>query len=169
MLDLPRLPSGDCPDRDKFQSCPRTWIPRDASRYLSHAWYAVVEAQARRVASAFLAPAMTRGLPTDLDWSRYLELKRWWCMSVAALVRGARDFDVISNASYTRAMKRRSADGCRGEEPGSFDGALPQPTFLSRAMAMAELSLEDVANAAQLPREVVSRIVGRQRPSLLGP
>jgi Zn-dependent peptidase ImmA (M78 family) len=130
-----------------------------------------VEAQAHRFAGALLAPAdaILTELPRDLDWSRYFDLKRRWGMSMAALVRRAKDLGVITDATYTRAMKQRSAHGWRKEEPGAVDRALPHPTFLSRAMSMAELSVEDVAAAAQLPATVVSRVVGRSKPSLLNP
>ena len=56
-----------------------------------------VEAQAHRFAGAFLGPkrALRPQLPSDLDWGRYLQLKRTWGMSMAALVRRAKDLDVI--------------------------------------------------------------------------
>ncbi len=130
-----------------------------------------IEAQAHRFAGAFLAPAdaILAELPRDLDWPRYFELKRRWGMSMAALVRRAKDLEVITDATYTRAMKQRSAYGWRKKEPGSADRALTQPTFLSRAMTMTELNVEDLAVAAQVPPAVVSRVVGRPRPSLLSP
>ena len=52
---------------------------------------------------------------------------------MAALVRRARDIGKIDDATYTRAMKQRSAYGWQRVEPGSSERALPAPTFLSRA------------------------------------
>ena len=86
---------------------------------------------------------------------------------MAALVRRAKDLGVIDDAMYTRAMKRQSAHGWRKVEPGSTDRALPTPRFLSRAMSMAEMSHSLLAERAHLPQDVVQRIVGFERPSLV--
>ncbi len=128
-----------------------------------------VEAQAHRFAGAFLGPANALGpeLPSDLDWGRYLHLKRRWGMSMAALVRRAKDLGVIDDVLYTRAMKQRSAHGWRLVEPGSGDRAPPAPRYLSLAASLAETDVDDLADRAHLPRAVVARIVGDQRPSLI--
>jgi Zn-dependent peptidase ImmA (M78 family)/transcriptional regulator with XRE-family HTH domain len=128
-----------------------------------------VEAQAHRFAGAFLGPAEALGpeLPSDLDWGRYLHLKRRWGMSMAALVRRAKDLGVIDDGLYTRAMKQRSAHGWRFVEPGSDDRAPPAPRHLSVAAALAETDVGNLAEQARLPRKVVARIVGDQRPSLV--
>ena len=128
-----------------------------------------VEAQAHRFAGAFLGPADGLGpeLPSDLDWGRYLQLKRRWGLSMAALVRRAKDLGVIDDAIYTRAMKQRSAHGWRFVEPGSGDRAPPAPRYLSVATSLAETDIGDLADRAHLPRKVVARIVGDQRPSLV--
>ena len=128
-----------------------------------------VEAQAHRFAGAFLGPkrALRPQLPSDLDWGRYLQLKRHWGMSMAALVRRAKDLKVIDDATYTRAMKQRSSYGWRGKEPGSDDRAVPAPQFLSLAASLANLSAEQLADRAHLPTAVVERIIGNPLPSLL--
>ena len=128
-----------------------------------------VEAQAHRFAGAFLGPADALGpeLPSDLNWGRYLHLKRRWGLSMAALVRRANDLGVIDDAIYTRAMKQRSAHGWRLVEPGSGDRAPPAPRYLSVATSLAEMDVGDLADRAHLPRKVVTRIVGDQRPSLV--
>ena len=127
-----------------------------------------VEAQAHRFAGAFLGPAkaLSNALPRDLDWARYFELKREWGISMAALIRRARDLGVIDDATYTRAMKQRSAYGWRKSEPGSADRSLPAPRFLRRAMSKANLSSSHLAEQAHLPEDVVKRIVGKPKPSL---
>ena len=68
---------------------------------------------------------------------------------------------------YTRAMKQRSAYGWRDGEPGSTDRSLPAPRFLRRAMSKAEMSPSRLAKQAHLPEDVVLRIVGTQKPSLI--
>ena len=127
-----------------------------------------VEAQAHRFAGAFLGPAdaLRRELPTELDWSRYLQLKRRWGLSIFALVRRAKDLGVIDDATYTRAMKQRSAHGWRTAEPGSKDRGLPAPQFLGQAVSLANISSTELASRSHLPRAVVDRIIGDQPPAL---
>ena len=127
-----------------------------------------VEAQAHRFAGAFLGPAeaLRKALPRDLNWSRYLELKREWGMSMAALIRRAKDLGVIDNTIYTRAMKYQSARGWRKVEPGSTDRSPPAPRLLRHAVAKAQISTAGLANQAHLPKGVVQRIVGTGKPSL---
>ena len=128
-----------------------------------------VEAQAHRFAGAFLGPAkgLKEELPNDLDWDCYFDLKRRWGISMAALVRRAKDLEVIDDAEYTRAMKQQSAYGWRKVEPGSTDRSLPSPRFLNRALSMAGVSPSRLANQAHLPKDVVLRIVGAEKPSLV--
>ena len=128
-----------------------------------------VEAQAHRFAGAFLAPekAMRKALPRDLDWDRYLELKREWGMSMAALVRRSKDLGVIDDTMYIRAMKQRSAYGWRETEPGSTDRSLSAPRFLRHAMSKANMSPSQLARRAHLPEDVVLRILGKKKPSLI--
>lgn len=128
-----------------------------------------VEAQAHRFAGAFLGPArpMQKVLPRDLNWGCYLNLKREWGMSIAALVRRAKELGVIDDAMYTRAMKYQSARGWRKVEPGSTDRLLPTPRFLRRAMARVQISTSHLANRAHLPEDVVLRIVGERKPTLI--
>ena len=128
-----------------------------------------VEAQAHRFAGAFLGPkrALRPQLPSDLDWGCYLQLKRTWGMSMAALVRRAKDLNVIDDATYTRAMKQRSSYGWRFKEPGSGDRAVPAPQYLSLAASLAEISAEQLADRVHLPTGVVKRIIGDRPPSLV--
>ena len=130
-----------------------------------------VEAQAHRFAGAFLGPAdaLRRELPCDLDWGCYFRLKLRWGMSMVALVRRAKDLGVIDDSLYTRAMKQRSAYGWRRAEPGSDDRALPSPRLLGLAASLARMSSTQLAGRAGLPVEVVERIIGDQRPSVVVP
>lgn len=128
-----------------------------------------VEAQAHRFAGAFLGPRkrLREELPRELDWIDYFELKRRWGMSMAALVRRAKDLGIIDEAMYSRAMKQQSAHGWRRVEPGSTDRPLPAPRYLSRAKSMANMTHSQIADAAHLPKDVVRRIVGSSKPTLV--
>ena len=128
-----------------------------------------VEAQAHRFAGAFLGPEESLGpqLPSDLDWNCYLRLKFTWGMSMAALVRRAKDLDVIDDSTYTRAMKQRSSYGWRFKEPGSSDRAVPAPQYLRLAASLANMSADQLADRTYLPTRVVKRIIGKPPPSLV--
>jgi Zn-dependent peptidase ImmA (M78 family) len=78
-----------------------------------------VEDQAHAFAAAFLMPAEDIGeqLPTTVDWARLFELKRYWQVSLAALLRRARDLGRMSPATYLTAVKAASARGWRRVEP----------------------------------------------------
>ena len=129
-----------------------------------------VESQAHRFAGAFLAPkeAIRPEIPRDLDWKSYLALKARWGVSMAALIRRARDLDVIDDEKYARAMKQRSAYGWRTVEPGNELRPQPTPTLLSKAADIARLSIDDIANRAGIPTAVAKRIIGEgQRPAVV--
>lgn len=128
-----------------------------------------VEAQAHRFAGAFLGPEQSLGpqLPSDLDWNSYLRLKFTWGMSMAALVRRAKDLGVIDDSTYTRAMKQRSSYGWRFKEPGSSDRAVPEPQYLKLAASLSGMSAEQLADRTYLPTRVVKRIIGKSLPSLV--
>jgi Zn-dependent peptidase ImmA (M78 family) len=78
-----------------------------------------VEDQARMFAAAFLMPAdeIRDQLPTAVDWARLFELKRKWQVSLAALLRRARDLGRMTPATYLTAVKAASARGWRRVEP----------------------------------------------------
>lgn len=63
------------------------------------------EREADSFASAFLLPkeSFLPVCPRRLNWDHFVELKRRWRVSLAALVRRARDLGRLSDASYRRA------------------------------------------------------------------
>jgi Zn-dependent peptidase ImmA (M78 family) len=90
-----------------------------------------VEAQAHQFAAAFLLPADEIGsqLPATVDWPRLFELKRYWQVSLAALLMRARTLKRMDQATYLRAIKTASARGWRRVEPVPL-GKPEQPTTL---------------------------------------
>jgi Zn-dependent peptidase ImmA (M78 family)/transcriptional regulator with XRE-family HTH domain len=132
------------------------------------------EQEAHEFAAAFLAPAdMIRDqLPKRVDWRELVDLKAEWGVSIAALLRRARDLEVISDHAYVNAVKAMSARGWRRDEPGDeLLGKPERPVLLRRAVALLndqDCSLDDLAMEAGLPTEMISRLLGRQdsRPSV---
>jgi Zn-dependent peptidase ImmA (M78 family)/transcriptional regulator with XRE-family HTH domain len=132
------------------------------------------ERDAHAFAAEFLMPeaAIRAELPARLSWSRYIELKARWGVSIAALVRRARDLDVITQYAYERAMVQISKRGWRIHEPAPVP--VEDPTLLQRAlvlMADAE-GLDDRAVAAHLRlhpdqvAELLSDVTIPRRPRL---
>lgn len=128
-----------------------------------------VEVQAHRFAASFLYPAeiALTELPTRIDgagWRQLAALKRKWGMSLAALVRRAKDLDVIGENEYRNAMKFMSVRGWRKDEPGDRElGAPESPLLLERALRTIEvehdLTLEEITASADLPLADVSELL----------
>jgi Zn-dependent peptidase ImmA (M78 family)/transcriptional regulator with XRE-family HTH domain len=107
----------------------------------------VLESQANRFASAFLLPreSFLAECPTWLNWDHFYELKRRWRVSVAALIRRARDLGRISDASYRRAYVHLNRTGERQHERD--EPPYEPPTLISSALdAVADdISASEVA------------------------
>jgi Zn-dependent peptidase ImmA (M78 family) len=80
----------------------------------------IVEQQAHRFASEFLAPSaqVRPELPARANWTRLVQLKEHWGMSMAALLYQARYLGVMSDVTYRNAMIRMGTEGWRRAEPG---------------------------------------------------
>ncbi len=134
-----------------------------------------LEREANQFASAFLMPraSMLRELPTRLRWPHFVELKQRWKVSLAALVRRARDLGRITESTYRRAcitLSKRRASG--QPEPAEPEPEYPQ--YFEKAFAAAAMDFRDPAVASRLrlhPGEVISMIgdvVGTQQQLPLG-
>ena len=153
----------NAPDRSRF----------DAAHELGHLVLhqdvrpgsASAEEEAHRFAAEFLMPAsvIPTELPQRLNWRRYLELKARWGVSLAALVRRARDVGVISDSAYQRAMIELGRRGWRKAEPDVLPEA-EAPELVSRALALLEqerqFGLEDFATELQLPIGEIRALAG---------
>jgi Zn-dependent peptidase ImmA (M78 family)/transcriptional regulator with XRE-family HTH domain len=87
------------------------------------------EAEADMFAAEFLAPAediapQLQGLTTR-DLPRLLELKAQWGISIAALIRRAKDLDLISDRQYREFQMRLGRMGWRTVEPGTLPAESP--------------------------------------------
>ena len=128
------------------------------------------EAQANRFASAFLLPAeeIRDQLPSGPDWVRLLTLKQRWHVSLAALLRRASDLAVMSDPTYTQAMRTVSTRGWRISEPGEL-GAPESPRVLSLAIKSAATDTSGLASETGWPRALIDEVVAASadsRPAL---
>jgi len=133
------------------------------------------EREAHHFAAAFLMPAddIIDLLPTSLVWRNLVDLKAEWGVSIAALLRRARDLGTMSPHTYVNAMKAMSARGWRKIEPGDeLLGAPERPVLLERALKTLQaqgISLDRLADDAALPVAEIERLVGfsiDSRPTL---
>ncbi|GCD19267.1 XRE family transcriptional regulator [Cellulomonas algicola] len=109
------------------------------------------EAQADQFAASLLAPpeqirpALT-GL-TTAQFRRLVELKPVWGMSVAALVRRARDLGEISDRQYREFQLRLTSLGWKTSEP--IDIPAEHPTTLRNVLARRLAAGQPVADLAR--------------------
>ena len=124
----------------------------------------IIEAQAHQFAAAFLMPAadIVAELPASADWATLLRLKAKWHVSIAALIRRARDLSVMDERTYVQACKTMSVRGWRKHEPGDL-GSPEKPILLRRAIEVAAeigTTLSDLVRRAGLPENDVRAILG---------
>ena len=120
-----------------------------------------LESQANRFASAFLLPRDSFGAecPTWLKWEHLYELKRRWRVSVAALVRRARDLGRISEASYRRAYVHMNRTGERRRERD--EPPFEEPKLIMKAIeaVQPEVTVADLVKRACLPASDLSDLL----------
>jgi Zn-dependent peptidase ImmA (M78 family)/DNA-binding XRE family transcriptional regulator len=111
------------------------------------------EEEANRFASAFLLPrgSFVHECPKRLVWAHFLELKERWKVSLAALVRRAKDLKMISDDTYRRAYYQLNVRGWRLNEPNEPNVELPQliPQSL-KLLATKGILLDAVAQEVNL-------------------
>ena len=115
-----------------------------------------VEKQAHTFAAAFLMPAgeIAHQLPRNVDWARLFELKRYWQVSLAALLMRAKTLRRMNENTYLTAIKAASARGWRRVEPVP----LGNPEQPCRLLNFLESTASRPARR-QLPDNIVTAIV----------
>ena len=99
-----------------------------------------VESDANTFAAEFLMPAETiRPELRNLTVGRLHDLKRYWRVSMQALIERAHQLDIIGSQERTNFYKRFSALGWRTREPLS-DELAPERTRLAAEIGQALLS-----------------------------
>lgn len=135
----------------------------------------VVEEQANRFASEFLAPAeeVRSQLPVAMSRSSWValgKLKEQWGISMQALLFRARRLGRLSDVSYRNAMVTVSARGWRRDEPGLV-AAIERPSLLPRAvelLADAGIAEDVLAEQCRVPIGLFRAITARS-PEALAP
>lgn len=123
------------------------------------------EVEADRFAAELLLPASDiREELEDLDMSGLVTLKMKWRVSMAALVRRARDLGAISDYRYKQLNIDLSAAGYRTREPATF---LPErpillPSALERRLGAGQ-SAEALASRAHMLTQELSDLYLERR------
>jgi Zn-dependent peptidase ImmA (M78 family)/transcriptional regulator with XRE-family HTH domain len=156
-------------DRDRFSSCHELahLVLHEPGQVLASK---AVERQANAFAAEFLMPAhqIRDELPSRVDWPRFLRMKQRWGVSIAALLRRAKDLGVMPEATYVQAVRTLSARGWRTEEPGTVL-AVEAPVLLNAALAVADLTATEVARETGWPEARVVELLTEStdaRPSV---
>lgn len=121
----------------------------------------IVENQANRFASEFLAPTpeLIDDLPRKVDWELLLRAKSKWGLSLAALAYRAHEIGLWGEHAYRRANQHLGAHGY--PEPGPL-GPPESPYLLGAAiklLADAGTTISDLARASRLPIEQISEVI----------
>jgi Zn-dependent peptidase ImmA (M78 family)/transcriptional regulator with XRE-family HTH domain len=124
-----------------------------------------MEIQAYKFASEFLMPAadITEEMRSErLSLFRLATLKQTWHVSMQALVRRARDLQIISDRQYLYLMKQMSIRGWRTEEPTWSPTETERPRALRKLIEVAfgsPLRTAVVARQFHLGQQFVSSVV----------
>lgn len=145
------LTAGLDPDRQRFTTC------HEAGHVIMHTLPSDnQEIEADQFASEFLMPAADIrpalvGLTTR-DFPKLLELKSRWGVSIAALIRRARDLGTISDRQYREFQIRLRQMKWHEKEPGTLPPE--RPATLRRVMEVHvnqhQWSVAELAQAARM-------------------
>lgn len=96
-----------------------------------------IEQEAHSFASAFLLPGKeflddVRPYATNLAY--YAELKKRWKVSIAAMIRRAKDLEIISHDDYSKLMRNMQKQGIRKVEPLDNELSTAEPSLLRQAI-----------------------------------
>lgn len=109
------------------------------------------EREADHFASCFLLPkdSFLLECPHRLVWDHFRALKRRWKVSLAALVRRARDLGILSDHTYKRAYIQINQFGWRRDEPDEPE--IEWPSLFPQAL---ELLAEENVNLADIAKNL---------------
>ena len=96
-----------------------------------------IELQAHAFASAFLLPEVEFRKdvsPYATNLAYYTELKKTWKVSIAAMIRRAKDLDIITADDYSRLMRNMQKQGIRKTEPLDDELVTAEPSLLRQAI-----------------------------------
>lgn len=156
-------------DRDRFSSCHELahLVLHEPGQHLASKEH---ERQADTFASEFLMPTsgISRDLSPKVDWPRLLQLKQKWGVSMAALLYRSKSLGIMSDATYTQAVRTMNVRGWRKDEPGTV-AAAEAPSLLNAALAATSFSAADISRSTGWPEAMIADLFAEStdaRPSI---
>lgn len=113
------------------------------------------EDEANQFAAEFLLPreAFLRDLGVYTNkLNRYVDLKRKWRVSIAAMVRRAHDLNAINDNQYQYLMRQISQNGWRTKEPLDIYLPIKHPKAIKQAINI--ILLNNILTGKQLLQEI---------------
>ncbi|NQX46621.1 ImmA/IrrE family metallo-endopeptidase [Paenibacillus tritici] len=97
--------------------------------------FKIMENQAHQFASAFLLPedAFSSMVTSETTLDGYTELKKYWRVSIGAMIHRAKDLGILSASRYTSLQKQISMRKMRHKEPLDDVLPVPYPTLFKKA------------------------------------
>lgn len=98
--------------------------------------YKEIEKEAHRFAAEFLLPeeAFRRDVVSPTDLAQYVDLKKYWNVSIQAMLMRAKNLKIITMDQYQNLYKRVSANGWRKSEPLDDMLPLPEPQLIRKSI-----------------------------------
>ncbi|GED28772.1 transcriptional regulator [Brevibacillus agri] len=125
----------------------------DNQDVLSRIEFKEMENQANRFASALLLPAEAFAKTvTSTSLLHFVELKKYWNVSIAAMLYRCLDLKLIDESKYTSLVKQMSMKKMRTKEPLDDVFPLQEPVVLRKSILM--LLENKIKNELQLIQEI---------------
>ena len=126
-----------------------------------------VERQANWFASAFLMPRVSflETFPAKLNWSNLGEMKRFWKVSMAAILYRGHTLGRLSDTAYQRFVMRMSSLGWRTVEPMRLQ-TTETPVMLTKAVEALQDEpelLEKAIGRVCLPAELLDSVLSPKK------
>ena len=105
--------------------------------YMDKEEFKEIELQAHAFASAFLLPEeefRKDVSPYATNLMYYIELKKTWKVSIAAMIRRSKDLNIITTDDYSRLMRNMQRQGIRKVEPLDNELVTLEPSLLRQAI-----------------------------------
>lgn len=119
---------------------------------LSKEEFKKIEEQANRFASAFLLPAEAFAKTvTSTSLLHFVELKKYWKVSIAAMIYRCKDLGLITESKFTSLFKQMSMKRMRVKEPLDDVIPVPEPVVLRKSIQL--LLEKKVKNELQIIHE----------------
>lgn len=131
----------------------------------------VIEGQANKFASAFLMPAEAfKNTITSTSLIHFIELKKYWKVSMAAMIYRCKDLGIIDDGKYTSLQKQISMKKMRLNEPLDNVYPIQQPVIMKKSIELllkAKVkTAEDILFDLKFPREEIEMLCSLERDTL---